>query len=121
LIALVPTGATLELFDLMARYARAPLVSEESPLRWGSQDYVRRLFGDRVEWLSLERRPFAPSPFADVDLLKARHPVLVTLHRDLAGEPERAAALDRRLAAMKTRWHDEPQELLLIVARKRAG
>jgi hypothetical protein len=68
----------------------------------------------------LERRPLEPNPLADIDLLEARHPLFVTLHRGLATDPDRAAAFERRLALLRERWHDEPQELLVGVARKRA-
>ena len=122
LIALAPTGAALELFDLVARYAPSPLVSAESPLRWGAEAYVRRLFGERVEWRSFERRPLGPNILAgDVGFMKRSHPMLVTLARDLAGDAEREAALDRRLDALQRHWEHEPQEIAVYVARTRAG
>jgi SAM-dependent methyltransferase len=119
LIAVVPAGAVLDLFEIVTRYERAPMIAAESPLEWGNEDHVRELFGDRVTSLSLERRACEPSPLADVELLKTHHPVLAALHRDLAGEPDRAAQLDRELDELARRWQGEPQELLLIVARKR--
>ncbi len=51
--------------------------------------------------------------------MKATHPVFVALYRKLADEPSRIAALDSELEEMARRWGDEPQELLVIVARKR--
>ena len=119
LIAVAPSGAVLALFELVTRYEERPMLPDESPLEWGNEDHVRELFGDRVESLSFERRPFDPSPLADVELLKAHHPLLVALHRDLEGQPERAAALDRELTELARRWQGEGQELLVIVARKR--
>ena len=119
LIAVVPTGAALDLFEILSRYARRPLVGPESPLQWGSEEHVRRLFGDRVSSLSLQHRSFDPSPFADFELLKAHHPALVALRRDLAGEPGREAALDRELGELARRWQGKSQEVLVIVARKR--
>jgi SAM-dependent methyltransferase len=119
LISLVPAGAAVELFAIVSRYAQAPVLAPESPLRWGREEHVRELFGDRVESLSLERRTLTPSPLADVEVFKARHPLFVTLHRDLAGRPELTAAFDRELEDMARRWSDERQELLLTVARKR--
>jgi SAM-dependent methyltransferase len=95
LIAVVPAGAVLDLFDICTRYQQRPMIAAESPLRWGSEKHVRALFGDRVGSLVLERRSFEPSPLADLELLKTHHPLLVTLHRDLADQPDRAAALDR--------------------------
>jgi SAM-dependent methyltransferase len=118
LTTLAPSSAVADLFSLMTTYAPAPLVGEESPLLWGSEDHVRELFEARVASLSIEQRPFGWSPFADLDFFKTRHPMLVTLYRELADDPERSAALDRRLAELRSRWEREPQELLLIVARK---
>jgi ubiquinone/menaquinone biosynthesis C-methylase UbiE len=119
LIAVVPAGAALDLFEIFRRYDQDEMMPAESPLKWGTEEHVRELFGDRVSSLSLEHRAFEPSPLADVELLKAHHPVLVALYRELAGQPDRAAALDRELAELARRWEGEDQELLLIVARKR--
>jgi SAM-dependent methyltransferase len=119
LIAIAPTGTVLDLFNIVTRYARAPMLSEQSPLDWGREEHMRELFGDRVEWLALERRAIQPSPLADVEFLKAQHPVLVALYGGLAGDPDRTAALDREIDAMAKRWEGEPtQPLLLGVARK---
>jgi hypothetical protein len=109
----------LELFEIVTRYEDAALIPAESPLQWGSEEHVRELFGDRVASLSLERRCFQPNPLADLDLLKTHHPLLVTLYRDLADQPDRAAALDRELAETVGLWQTAGQQLLLIVARKR--
>jgi SAM-dependent methyltransferase len=119
LIAIAPAGAVLELFEIVTRYEDAALIPAESPLQWGSEEHVRELFGDRVASLSLERRCFQPNPLADLDLLKTHHPLLVTLYRDLADQPDRAAALDRELAETVGLWQTAGQQLLLIVARKR--
>jgi SAM-dependent methyltransferase len=118
LIAVVPTGVMVDLFEIFTRYEQAPLFAAQSPLLWGSEEHVRELFGDRVKSLSLERRAFEPSPLADVALFKTHHPALVALHRDLADQPERATALDRDLDEVARRRQGEGQELLLIVAHK---
>jgi SAM-dependent methyltransferase len=119
MIAIAPVGAVLGLFEIAKRYARHPMIAAESPLRWGIETHVRELFGDRVESLVLERRSFPLHPFDDLELLKAHHPVVVALYRDVADQPERAAALDHELAEMWRRQQGEDQQLLLIVARKR--
>ena len=119
MLAVVPAGAALDLFGILARYAMVPLVARESPLQWGREEHVRELFGDRVSSLSIERRTFEPSPLADIELLKHDHPLVVSLYEDLAARPDRAAALDRELSVLAQRWKGEPQQLLVIVAHKR--
>ncbi|HYZ27523.1 MAG TPA: methyltransferase domain-containing protein [Thermoleophilaceae bacterium] len=120
LSALVPSDAALEMFELMTRYPPAPLVGEESPLLWGSEGHVHELFDGRVASLTLERRALERSPFADVEFFEEHHPVLVTLRRQLAGDPDRMAAFNRALADIAGRWRRDAQEVLLIVARKNA-
>jgi ubiquinone/menaquinone biosynthesis C-methylase UbiE len=121
LIALAPSNAMVALFELMTAHAREPVFGDESPLLWGDERHVRRLFGGRVESLSLERRCLDSSPLRDLEFFKTHHPVLVSIYDDLAGQPERIEALDRRLAESWSGWQSEPQELLLIVARKRSN
>jgi SAM-dependent methyltransferase len=118
LLAVVPTGAALEVFEIFGRYEPGLLTPTESPLGWGREEHVCELFGDRVSSLSMERRAFDPNPMTDMEVLKAHHPVLVALYRDLAGQPDRVASLDRELTAIAQRWKGTRQELLLIVARK---
>jgi SAM-dependent methyltransferase len=119
LIAIVPSGAVLDLFEIFARYEQTPMLAARAPLQWGREGYVRGLFGARVSSLTLERRSFEPSPLADVELLKTHHPAFVALYRSLADQPLRAAELDRELGELARRWQDQAQEMLLIVARKR--
>jgi SAM-dependent methyltransferase len=121
LIALEPTGAVFDLFDLLARYAPDRVPGPESPLDWGREAHVRALFADRVEALSFEPRSIEPSPLADVEFLKAHHPVFVALYTDLADQPDRAEALDRELRRVAARWDGEAQRAVVIVARKRAA
>jgi SAM-dependent methyltransferase len=122
LVALVPTGPVLDLFELLTEYHQlGPTITSGSPLLWGQEDHVRELFADRVDSLSMEQRTFPSMRHVDLELLKGSHPALVALYRDLADQPARAAALDRELAELVPRWQREGQELLLIVARKRSG
>jgi SAM-dependent methyltransferase len=120
MIAIAPGGAVFDMFDIVNRYATAPVLAEESPIEWGREEHVRELFGDRAE-LSLERRSMRPNPLADMELFRRHHPVIRMLYAQLADDPERIAALERDLDAMGERWRDVPQEILLIVARKHSG
>jgi SAM-dependent methyltransferase len=120
LIAIIPDGAVLDMFDIVRRYAKESVLGEQSPIEWGREEHVRELFGDRAE-LTFERRAFNPSPLADVDVFKRYHPVVRMLYGQLADEPERIEALNRDLDEMAERWHDDAQRVLVILARKRAG
>jgi ubiquinone/menaquinone biosynthesis C-methylase UbiE len=119
LIAVVAAGAVLDLFGIIRRYTDGLLVGPESPLDWGTEAHVRGLFGERVESLSFDYRSLEPNPLADIGFMKRHHPVLVAIYGELADQPERAAALDRELAALELRRRDEAQEFVVIVARKR--
>jgi SAM-dependent methyltransferase len=117
LVTLVPTGAAVDLFDLVSRYASSPLLGKQSPR--GDEDHVRELFGDGVAALTFERRTFAANPLADLGELRAHHPIFALLDRELAGDPERHAEVDHELDALAGRLQGEEQELLLSVARRR--
>jgi ubiquinone/menaquinone biosynthesis C-methylase UbiE len=102
-----------------------------SPLRWGDEEHVAGLFGERVESLEMSRRRSELEGFADEaelrDFLKAHHPVAVALYRELGDDPELAAAFDGAFLGMIDLWYarDEDgsgtfaQEAVMIVARKR--
>jgi ubiquinone/menaquinone biosynthesis C-methylase UbiE len=131
MIALVPVGITVDLFDIIERYARSAVVASASPLEWGREEHVREMFGDRLESLDFRRERFVLGRFGDPaefrDFMKANHPMVVALYRELADEPARVAALDREFLEAATRdrngsveaAHGYDSECLLIVARKR--
>jgi ubiquinone/menaquinone biosynthesis C-methylase UbiE len=121
LSALIPTAAALEMFELMTRYAPVPLVGDESPLLWGNETHVRELFEGRVASLTIQRRAFERNPMEDTDFFASHHPVLVTIHKQLADDPDRTAAFNRAFTDVAHRWQSEPQEALLIVARTNAN
>jgi SAM-dependent methyltransferase len=130
MIAVVPSGIVVDLFETIERYSRSPFFGSMSPLLWGREEHVREVFGDRVRWRELRRKRFPHDGFSDpaefLDYFKANHPVMVWIHRDLAADPARVAALDRELLEVATRWMqgraEDPRsfvtEYLLIVARK---
>jgi 2-polyprenyl-3-methyl-5-hydroxy-6-metoxy-1,4-benzoquinol methylase len=131
MIAIVPSGFVVDLFEIMQRYSRSALFGSMSPLLWGREEHVRAMFGDRVASLELRRERVVLNRFGDPaefrDYFKANHPVVVALYRGLAGEPARVAALDRDLMEAARRGMRggvegptaDDTELLLIVARKR--
>ena len=103
---------------------------ELSPLRWGDEEYVARLFGDRVESLDMSRRRTELTGFADETelraFLKANHPVAVDMYRDAAGDPELVAMLDDAFMGVINLWYARGesgsgtfvQEAVFVVARR---
>jgi 2-polyprenyl-6-hydroxyphenyl methylase/3-demethylubiquinone-9 3-methyltransferase len=131
MIAIVPVGIAVDLFEITERYSRSAVVASASALQWGHEEHVREMFGDRLESLELRRERFVLDRFQDPaefrDFFKANHPMAVALYRDLADEPARVAALDRELLEAATRarhgkidgGRGYDAEFLVIVARKR--
>jgi ubiquinone/menaquinone biosynthesis C-methylase UbiE len=127
-----PQGLIGQLFATMAPYAAPPPPGVLPAVRWGDEDHVRELFGDRVRELSLERRTIAYPPLfatgADVrDYYKTNYGPTIGAYRGLGGDSQRAADLDRDFADLMNRNdHRAPgaatgaweAEYLLVTARK---
>ena len=60
-----PAGAVGEMFQTIAKHAPPP-PGIDSPLRWGTEDRVRELFGDGVSEIRFERR-ISRQPFRSAD------------------------------------------------------
>jgi ubiquinone/menaquinone biosynthesis C-methylase UbiE len=132
----VPAGKA----DHLRMLADLPsMLGAVSPLRWGDEEYVTQLFGERVESLEMGRLRTELRGFADDaelrKFLKTHHPVAVALsreqgeHPEPGEDPELAAALDDALLGLMINlWYtrDESgsgtfvQEAVSIVARKRS-
>jgi 2-polyprenyl-3-methyl-5-hydroxy-6-metoxy-1,4-benzoquinol methylase len=125
-----PPAATADRVRMLANFMPS-MFGGASPLRWGDQEYVAGLFGDRVESLEMSRRSAELGSFANEaelrDFLKAHHPVAVALYRDMGDDPEMAAALDDTFLRVIDLWYARgdggsgtfAQEAVIIVARKR--
>jgi ubiquinone/menaquinone biosynthesis C-methylase UbiE len=124
-----PEGLAADFFGVLAPYAPPPPQGGRSPLMWGSEEHVRQLFGERVASLQMTRHEYverADSPSGYIEFVKATFGPVIEIYASLAGEPERAAALDRDFLEFATRANqrppDGPAELhyqhLLAVARK---
>jgi SAM-dependent methyltransferase len=122
-----PEGLATEFFGVFGPYAPPP-AGPDSPMLWGSEERLRTLFGDRVEWVELRRGEYgerAESPEAWVRLYEDTFGPLVALRGALVDEPERRDALDRDFRAFAERANtgDGPAEwvfeYLVAVARKR--
>ncbi|MGH3022101.1 MAG: class I SAM-dependent methyltransferase [Gaiellaceae bacterium] len=128
LLAFTPEGLAATFFELFGRYAPPPPPEALPPIMWGSEEHVRKLFGDRVESLRMTRDTYverAASPLAYLDLFKETFGPVIALQALLADQPDRAAALGREAAEFVTRENrgapegpaEYVYEYLLVVAR----
>jgi SAM-dependent methyltransferase len=123
-----PEGFIGQMFALMKPYAAAPPPGAQPPPLWGREDHVRSLLGDRVTDVRATRHTLRVSLFGRPedfrDYFKARYGPVIAAYRNLADDPQRAAALDSELAELARRhdlgtgrtvmnWED-----LLFTARK---
>ncbi len=134
LITFVNEGVAAAFFELLGEYAPPPAPGELSPILWGDESHVRGLFRDRVSSIEFERRQYVErlsgesrTPNAYLDFYKETFGPIIAVFASLAGEPERAAALDREALELVTRWNSGTPEsaeyrydYLLTVARKRS-
>jgi 2-polyprenyl-3-methyl-5-hydroxy-6-metoxy-1,4-benzoquinol methylase len=122
-----PEGFIGRLFATMKPYVAAPPAGVSSPPLWGSEDHVRRLFGDRVVDVVAERRGLTVDRFADGaafrDYFKANYGPTVAAYRGIADQPDRIEALDADIArlgdAALAGTSTMEWEYLVLVARKR--
>jgi ubiquinone/menaquinone biosynthesis C-methylase UbiE len=129
-----PEGLISDFLGTLAPYLPPPPPGALPPALWGSEEHVRKLFGDRLEALEMTRGHYAEranSPRDYRELFKQTFGPVVGIYASLADEPEpeRAAALDRDGLEFATRANSGPPEgpaeyryeYLLVVARKRSG
>jgi ubiquinone/menaquinone biosynthesis C-methylase UbiE len=121
-----PEGLGAEFFGVFAPYMPP---SPQPPVLWGSEEHVRQLFGEWVEWLELSRKEYverAESPRAYCQFFKDTFGPVVALYESLSDQPGPVAALDREFLDFATRANEgAPEgpaqyryEYLLMVARK---
>ncbi|GGL07308.1 class I SAM-dependent methyltransferase [Nocardia jinanensis] len=129
LINWTPEGFIGRMFAIMKPFAPTPPPGAQPPPLWGDEAHVTELLGDRVTDLELRRERAVVECFADGaafrDFFKTNYGPLVTMYRTLAGDPDRAAQLDRELADLGAA-HDlgggrmEWEYLLVTAQRARA-
>jgi SAM-dependent methyltransferase len=102
LLSWTPQGFIGRMFATMKPYAPPPPPGAQPPPLWGDEDHVRALLGDRVTDVRAERRIVRvdrfETPEAFRDYFKERYGPTITVYKNIAGDPERTAALDRDLA-----------------------
>ncbi|MFD5336943.1 class I SAM-dependent methyltransferase [Streptomyces hawaiiensis] len=101
LLSWTPQGFIGRMFAAMKPYAPPPPPGAQPPPLWGGEDHVRALLGDRVTDVSAERRTVRVDRFETPemfrDYFKERYGPTISVYKNIAGEPERAAALDGAL------------------------
>lgn len=113
LISWTPEGFVGQMFAAMKPYAPAPPPGASPPPLWGTDDHVRKLFGDSVRDLTCVREEVHVSAFASGaqfrDLFKTSYGPTITVYATLADQPERVAELDRVLADLGDGWLQDGQ------------
>ena len=125
-----PDGPGAAFFALLAEFMPPPPPGALAPTLWGDEAHVRRLFGDRVTSLELERRSYVErsgSPEAYRELFETAFGPIVALRQALGADPARLAEFDERLAEFTVSANratpgapaEYPYDYLLVVARRR--
>ena len=104
LLSWTPGGFIGRMFATMRPYVPAPPPGAQPPPLWGSEDHVRALLGDRVTGFSARTGTLTVDRFGTPedfrDYFKARYGPTIAAYRNLADDPDRAAALDVDLAEL---------------------
>lgn len=130
LMSWTPEGMIGALFKTMGPFAPAPPPGAQPPPLWGSEEHVRELFGDRVEWTTVERDLLEITAFERPhdygEHFKAYYgPTIVARRNAEANGAE--AEFDRALDEFCDQWNlgtDESarfEQEYLITVGKRAG
>jgi len=126
LISWTPQGQIGQLFAAMKPHVAPPPPGVQSPPLWGDEDHVRRLFSDRVEVVTAERRALTVTAFANGaefrDYFKSVYGPTISAYRAIGDDADRVAALDADIAAVGDRFLTGPStmewEYLLVLAGK---
>jgi ubiquinone/menaquinone biosynthesis C-methylase UbiE len=120
-----PQGFIGNLFATMGPYAPPPPPGATPPPRWGDEEHVRALFGDRVTALEMRRRTVRMDRHTDPaefrEYWKRNYGPTIAVYKFNADRPERIADLDRDFLRFLTDWSTGAgwdAEYLLVTARK---
>jgi SAM-dependent methyltransferase len=102
-----PQGFIGQMFATMKPYAPPPPPGAQPPPLWGDPDHVRGLLGEAVTEVRTSRRTLPVRRFGTAedfrDYFKTHYGPTIAAYRNLAGDPQRTAALDRDLADIARR------------------
>ena len=123
LINWTPEGFIGQMFAAMKPFVTAPPPGATPGPRWGVEEHVRALFGDRVTNVRAERRLLPVDTFVSGsefrDYFAAHYGPTIAAYRNIADAPDRTAALDQALIDLADEYgvasgHLDWEYLLLV-------
>jgi SAM-dependent methyltransferase len=103
-----PEGMIGALFRTMGPFAPPPPPGAQSPPLWGGEDHVRELFGDRVQWRTLERDVLPVTAFKQAheygEHFKAKYGPTIAARAN-AAKTGRETELDEALDRFCDEWN----------------
>ncbi|WP_102144850.1 class I SAM-dependent methyltransferase [Mycobacterium hubeiense] len=120
-----------KMFATIKPYAPPPPPGTSPPPLWGDEAHIRKLLGDRITNLRMQRRSVVMDHCADPlefrEYWKRNYGPTIAVYRFNANRPERIEALDREFLRFLTAWNQATQpgrtaydaEYLLLTAVKR--
>jgi hypothetical protein len=117
-----PEGFIGQLFAVMKPYAPTPPPGASPGPKWGDEEHVRTLFGDKVTTLQATRCQLPINHFATGadfrDFFKAYYGPTIAAYRNVADDPVRTAELDEAITDLADRRGTMEWEYLLVTATK---
>ncbi|HWH43397.1 MAG TPA: methyltransferase domain-containing protein [Thermoleophilaceae bacterium] len=108
LLSWTPEGMIGALFRTMGPFAPPPPPGAQSPPLWGSEEHLAELFGDRIDWRTLEREDLEISAFRRPreygEHFSARYGPTITARAN-AEKNGRGAEFDEALNAFCDEWN----------------
>lgn len=94
-----PVGAVANFFQTYGAFAPPPPPKWQPPTLWGDEEYVRGLFGGRVEELNAEHGKLVVDHFSSpeefCDYYKRYFGPTIAIYTAIADDPEKVGALDQ--------------------------
>jgi SAM-dependent methyltransferase len=108
LLSWTPEGMIGALFRTMGPFAAPPPPGAQSPPLWGSEEHVKELFGDRVDWRSMTREMLDITAFEHPrdygEHFKARYGPTIAARAN-ASRTEREVEFDEALNEFCDEWN----------------
>jgi ubiquinone/menaquinone biosynthesis C-methylase UbiE len=121
-----PQGFIGQMFATMKPYAPPSPPGAQPPPRWGDEEHVAALFGDRVDEVSAAKHQLSVEMFGNPDefrdYFKSSYGPTIATYKTIADDPEKVASLDRDLSDLAARHLDDSRmswEYLVVTARRR--